>query len=136
MKPERFAGLSLERTTRGLCRGLVRQFRAHPKLLKALDQFLDVQTDPAFREQAVSIVADNTRRGVALLLPFRDRIASRDPEQAITFALLSAVTVIEMHVLHKAALWMRMMPLDDEALAVEAARAMAAYLAAPDPEGR
>jgi AcrR family transcriptional regulator len=136
LKPERFAGMSLERASRAICRGLVRQFRAHPKLLKALDQFLDVQTDAAFREQAVSIVADNTRLAVELLLPFRDRIASRDPEQATTFALLSAVTVIEMHALHKAALWMRMLPLDDEALAVEAARAMTAYLAAPDPEGR
>jgi AcrR family transcriptional regulator len=130
---ERFAGMSLERTLRGLCRGLVRQYRSYPKLLKALDQFLDVQTDVAFREQAVSMIADNTRGAVGLLLPFRDQIASRDPERAITFALLSAVTVIEMQALHSAALWARMLPLDDEALAAEAARAMAAYLASPDP---
>jgi AcrR family transcriptional regulator len=134
LAPEGFADLSLERTLRGLCRGLVRQYRAHPKLLKALDQFLDVQTDAAFREQAVARVADNARLAVERLLPFRDRIASSDPERAITFALLSAVTVIEMQALHSAALWARMLPLDDEALAVEAARAMAAYLTTPAPQ--
>src|SRR3954462_7476904 len=136
LKPERFAGLSLVRMSGALCRGLVRQFRSHPKLLKALDQFLDVQTDATFREQAVSMIADNTRMAVELLLPFRDRIASNDPERAITFALLSAVTVIEMHALHSAALWIRMLPLNDEALAAEAARAMTAYLASSDPEAR
>jgi len=135
LTPERFAGMSLERVSRAVCRGLVRQFRSHPRLLKALDQFLDVQTDAAFREQAISTVADNTRLVVELLLPFRDRIASGDPERAITFALLSAITVIEMHALHSAALWTRMLPLEDEALADEAARAMAAYLTSPDMEG-
>lgn len=133
LKPARFAGMSLERMCLALCRGLVRQFRSYPKLLKALDQFLDVQTDATFCEQAISTVADNTRLVVELLLPFRDRIASADPERAITFAFLSAVTVIEMHALHSAALWARMLPLEDEALAAEAARAMAAYLASPDP---
>jgi AcrR family transcriptional regulator len=134
LAPERFAALSLGRTLRGLCRGLVRQYRAYPKLLKALDQFLDVQADAAFREQALSGIADNARLAVGLLLPFRDRIASDDPERAITFALLSATTVIEMQALHSAALWARMLPLDDEALAVEAARAMAAYLTSPIPQ--
>ena len=130
--PERLAGMTLERTCLALCRGLVRQFRSYPKLLKALDQFLDTQSDAAFRERAVSIIAGNTRLAVELLLQFRHRIASDDPERAITFALLSAVTVIEIHTLHSGALWARMLPLDDEALAVETARGMAAYLAAPD----
>ena len=134
LNPERFESMSLERVLRGVCRGLVRQYRSYPILLKALDQFLDVQTDAAFREQAMTMIADNARLAVELLLPFRERIAARDPERAITFALLSAITVIEMNALQSTTLWTKMMPLDDEALAVEAARAMAAYLASPDPE--
>jgi AcrR family transcriptional regulator len=133
LTPERFVGRSLERVLFAVCRALVRQFRTYPKLLKALEQFLDVQTDASFHEQAVSIIADNTRRMVELLLPFRDRIASADPERAITFALLSAITVIEAQALHSADLWTRLMLLDDDALAAEAARAMMAYLASPDP---
>lgn len=135
LKLERFAGMSLEEISCAVCGALVRQFRSYPRLLKALDQFLDVQTDATFREEAISTVADNTRLVVELLLPFRDRIASEDPERAITFALLSAVTVIEVHALHSAALWTRMLPLDDEALAAEAARAMVAYLTSPGPKG-
>jgi AcrR family transcriptional regulator len=135
LRPERYAGRSLEEVLRGVCRGLVRQYRAYPKLFKALDQFLDVQTDAAFRDRAVSMIADNMRRIVELVMPFRDRIASPDPERAITFALLSAATIIEVQVLHAAALWARMLPLDDEALAAETARAIGAYLASPDPDG-
>lgn len=133
---ERFAGMTLEAASRAVCRALVRQYRARPALLKALDQFLDLQPDAAFREQAISTVADNVRMVVGLLLPFREHIASADPERAITFALLSAVTVIETHILHAAALWTRMLPLDDDALSAEAARAMAAYLTAPQRENR
>jgi AcrR family transcriptional regulator len=136
LDPERFAGMTLQTAAHAICRALVRQYRARPRLLKALDQFLDLQSDAAFREHATSTVADNVRMVVGLLLPFRERIASADPERAITFALLSAVTVIETHVLHSAALWTRMLPLDDEALAAEAARAMAAYLTAPEGEDR
>ncbi len=134
LNPDRFAGMSLERLSHTLCRALVRQFRSHPKLLKALDQFLDLQEDETFREQAISTVTDNMRLVIELLLPFGDRIASRDPERAIIFALLSAITVIEMRALHSAALWTRMLPLDDEALALEAARAMTAYLTSPQSE--
>ena len=59
----------------------------------------------------------------------RRQIAAADPERAITFALLGATTIIEAHKQHKPLLWSRMLPLDDEALAVETAQAMAAYLA-------
>src|SRR5437868_13737297 len=34
LKAERLVGMGLERTSRALCRGLVRQFRSYPKLLK------------------------------------------------------------------------------------------------------
>ena len=128
LAPQRFEGRSLEQVLLAICRALVLQFRAHPMLLKALDQFLEVQSDAAFRNAAISAIAENTRRLVELLLPFRDRIVATDPERAVIFALLSAITVIEEHVLHASPIWARLLPLDDEALAVEAARAMAAYL--------
>jgi AcrR family transcriptional regulator len=134
LAPERFQGLGLERTLLAACRGLVRQFRSHPRLLKALDQYLEVQPDQAFHDRAVALIADNMRRLIEVVLLFRDRIGAADPERAAAFAVLSAVTVIEAHALHSAALWARMLPLDDEALAAEAARAAAAYLAASDAE--
>jgi AcrR family transcriptional regulator len=133
LPPERFHRLSLDEALRKVGRALVVQYRGRTGLLKALDQYLEVQTDAAFRERAVGLIEANTRRVIDALLPFRDRIAAADPERAITFALLSAVTVIEVHKLHDPLLWRRMLPLDDDALAEETARAMAAYLTGSRP---
>jgi AcrR family transcriptional regulator len=133
---DRFEGRTLDEALQALGRALVTQYRGHTGLLKALDQFLEVQADAQFRERALGLMEANFRRVIEALLPFRDRIAAADPERAITFALLSAMTVIEAHKLHDPLLWTRLLPLDDDALATETARAMAAYLIAqvsPDP---
>jgi AcrR family transcriptional regulator len=129
---DRFQGVSLRAALNALGRALVAQYRGTMGLLKALDQFLEAQTDEAFRHKALDIIEANMRRLIEALLPFRDEISAADPERAITFALLNAVTLVELHKLHNPLLWQRMMPLDDEALAGEAARAMAAYLALRD----
>jgi AcrR family transcriptional regulator len=128
LPPERFAGLSLDAALRVVARGLVAQYRGRTGLLKALDQYLEVQADAAFRDQAVGMIQANIQRVIGTLMPFRDRIATADPERAITFALLSAITLIEVHKLHDSPVWQRMLPLNDDALAAETARAMAAYL--------
>jgi AcrR family transcriptional regulator len=135
LTPERFAGMSLEEALHVVTRGLVRQYRAHTSVLKALQQFLDNRSDAVFQERAVTLTAGNLQRLVEALLAHRGRIASPDPERAITFALLSAITVIEIHTLRAPALWRRMLDLDDAELAVEAARTMAAYLMSPDASG-
>jgi AcrR family transcriptional regulator len=124
----RLQALTLEAALLAVSRGLVAQYRGRTRLLKALDQYLEVQADAAFRERAVSIIAANLRLLIAALVPFHDRIAAVDPERSVTFALLSAITLIEAHKLHNSPLWDRLLPLDDDALASEAARAMAAYL--------
>ncbi|HEY1605232.1 MAG TPA: helix-turn-helix domain-containing protein [Allosphingosinicella sp.] len=124
----RFEGRSLDEALQVLGRALVTQYRGRTGILRALDQFIDVQEDVEFRERALGLIEANFRRAIDALLPFRDRIAAADPERAITFALLSAATVIEVHKLQGALLWSRMLPLDDESLAEETARAMAAYL--------
>ncbi len=126
--PDRFEGLSLDDALRALGHVLVAQYQGHTGLLKALDQFLEVQVDEAFRERAVDLIESNMRRLVETILPFQDEIAAEDPERAVTFALLGAATLVEVHKLHNPLLWRRMLPLDDDALAVEAARTMAAYL--------
>jgi AcrR family transcriptional regulator len=128
---DRFEGRSLDEALHALARALVAQYRGRAGLLKALDQFLEVQTDAEFRERAVGLIEANFRRAIDALLPFRDRIKAADPERAITFALLSAATVIEVNKLHDSPLWGRMLPLDDDALAAETARTMTAYLTLP-----
>src|SRR5262249_250474 len=131
LPPERFQGVGLDAALHAVARALVAQYRGRTGLLKALDQFLEVQTDADFRERAVGLVEANLRRVIDALLFFRDEIGACDPERAVTFALLSATTVIEAHKLHSPLLWRRMLPLDDDTLAAETARAMAACLGAP-----
>ncbi len=130
LPPDRFQGLGLDQALHAVGRALVAQYRGRAGLLKALDQFLEVQSDEAFRERSIGLIEANLRGVVEALLPFQDRIAAEDPERAIVFALLSATTVIEVNKLHTPLLWRRMLPLDDNALATEAAKAMAAYLTA------
>ena len=125
---DRFKGRSLEEAVHALCRALVAQYRGRTRLMKALDQFVELQGDNGFRERVVNLSEASLRLIIHALLPFKDRIAATDPERAITFALLSAVTLIEVHKLHESPLWKHMLPLDDDALAEETARTMAAYL--------
>ena len=129
LPPNRFQGLSLDAALQALSYALVAQYRGRTGLLKALDQFLEIQTDEVFQQRAMDLVEANMRRLIETLLPFRNRVAAPDPERAITYALLSATTLIEVHKLHVPLLWRRMLPLDDDALAAETARTMAAYLA-------
>lgn len=79
----------------------------------------------------MDLVEANMRRVIDTLTLFRDDIVATDPERAITFAVLSAATLIEVHKLHVPLVWRRMLPLEDHALAAEAARTMAAYLRLP-----
>ena len=129
LPPDRFQAASLDEALQALSRALVAQYQGRTTLLRALDQYLEAQTDERFRDRAVDMIESNMRQVALTLLPFRDRIPAADPERAITFALLSATTLIEVHKLHNPLLWRRMLPLDDDALAREAARMMAAYLA-------
>lgn len=128
LAPGRLLGLTLEAALQALARGLVAQYRGRTGLLKALDQYLEVQTDKEFRERAISLIEVNLRLVVTALMPFRDRVAAPDPERAITFALLSATTLIEAHKLHGSPVWRRVFPLDDDELAAEVGRMMVAYL--------
>src|ERR1700761_8417469 len=100
LPPDLFQGRSLEDALRALSRALVAQYRGRTGVLKALDQFVDLQADEAFREHAVDVTEASTRTLVATLLPFGSQVAAENPERAITFALLSAITLIEMHKLH------------------------------------
>ena len=124
----RFRGKSLEDALHALGRALVAQYRGRTGLLKALDQFLEFHADADFRKRATDLIEANIELIVEALLPFRNQIAAADPHRAITFALLSAITLVEVHKLHDPLLWTQMLPLDDDALAQEAARSMAAYL--------
>jgi len=61
--------LTLDQALLALCRGLVAQYGGRTGLLKALDQYLEVQADAAFRERAVSLIEANLRLIIGALIP-------------------------------------------------------------------
>ncbi|KQV56250.1 MULTISPECIES: TetR/AcrR family transcriptional regulator [unclassified Caulobacter] len=129
LSPERLSGLTLDIALGAVARALVAQYNGRAKLLRALDQYLEAQSGTDFSERALDLIEANLRLLVGALAPFGDSIDAADPERAITFALLSGVTIVEAHKLYNPLLWRRMLPLDDKGLAEETTRAMAAYLA-------
>jgi len=135
LAPERFADLTFEAALHAIARALLRQYRDRPILLTALDQFMDSDSDTDFKDRAVTLIAANFSRLVEALMSYRAHIRAADPERAITFALLTAIAVTEVHALNPPALWQRMLPMDDGALTVETARTMAAYLTSPGAPG-
>jgi AcrR family transcriptional regulator len=131
LAPERFANLSFEAALHAVARALLRQYRDRPILLTALDQFMGSDSDTDFKDRAVTLIAANFSRLVEALMSYRAHITAADPERAITFALLTAIALTEVHALNPPALWQRMLPMDDGALTAETARTMAAYLTSP-----
>jgi AcrR family transcriptional regulator len=106
----------------------VQQYRERPGLLRALTRFVENDTDPAFRAQALALTAQNLERIIDLLYAFRAEIRHRDPRRAIRFAMLTMATVIEVRALESVSMWHEVLPLSDTALQAELTRTILAYL--------
>lgn len=108
---------------------LFRQYRQHPRLLRALVRFMESDGDAAFLAEARAIVAGNLELLVEPLLVFEDGIGHGDPRTALRFAMLQAVTSIEAIALEPYSLWHTAVAATDEELAQRFADAFVAYLA-------
>ncbi|MGO9340759.1 MAG: TetR/AcrR family transcriptional regulator [Terracidiphilus sp.] len=131
LRPETFAGMTLETVARALVRAMVRQFRVQPGLLGALQHFLQYHPDLDFRECALEMIAGNYGRIAGALMLFRDRITHAHPERAALFAILSAITVIQARTLENDSVWEKVAALDDRELEAEVTDLMVAYLTRP-----
>ena len=131
LTPEVFAGMTLEAITRALIHAMVRQFRMHPGLLKALEDFLEHHPDVVFRERVLGLIAENYGRIAGVLLLCRDRMTHANPERAALFAILTAVTVIQARTLENDSVWEKVAALDDKELELEATDLVVAYLTRP-----
>jgi AcrR family transcriptional regulator len=121
-----------DRTLEGVVAGLVamtlQQYRSHPGLMRALTRFIEQDSDKTFRSNALAIVADNYRRMVDLLLTFRDEITHPQPRRAITFALLTMATIIEVRALEPVSMWDELLPMSDRELKKDVATIVLAHL--------
>jgi AcrR family transcriptional regulator len=121
-------GATLADSAAALMRLSFAQYRQYPGLMRALTRFIDTDDDPQFVATARAIVADNLNLAVQCLLAHRDEIRHTDPERALQFAALHAITSIEAIALGPVSLWHSVLPASDEALADQLTRSFVAYL--------
>lgn len=125
---ESFKNPTLEIVARELMRALIAQNRVYRKLLHAFKRFSENDTDERFRDDVLALSAGNFEVLIDLLLHFRSEITHPNPKLAITLGLASATTAIEERALGTVTLWHRFLPLSDDELKEELARAFVAYL--------
>jgi hypothetical protein len=80
----------------------------------------------------LAIVAENYERIIAMLLAFRSQMTHPNPRRAITFALLTMATIIEVRALERVSMWHDLMPISDRQLQIEIKRNFLAYLCSPE----
>lgn len=102
--------------------------------MRALTRFIETDADAEFRSRALGVVASNFDVMVDLLLTFRGQIPLPDPRRAITFALLTMATLIEVRALEQVSLWQELLPMSDRELQHDVTRAVLAYLRGPETE--
>jgi AcrR family transcriptional regulator len=119
---------TLEETSERIIAAFLRQYRAHPRLLRALSQFMTKYADTEFTKETNRLISANLRLVVSVLLHHRDSIRHSNPQRAALFALLSALSTIEMAVLMPQSLWQTALPLSDKLFCAEVTRSLIAYL--------
>jgi AcrR family transcriptional regulator len=128
MMEKLFLRPTLAETAERIIAAFLQQYRAHPRLLRALTQFMEKHTDSEFANEANRLIAANVRLFAALLLHHRDSIRHSNPQRAALFALLSALSTIEMAVFAPQSLWQTALPLSDKLFCAEVTRSLIAYL--------
>ena len=128
LDPERWEAAGVAGILRSVIPFLVGIFRERKGLMRAF--VLRHYTDAAFREQRDRLTDYVADKLAALLLARRDEIGHPDPEMAARFGLGLVFDGIQSAVLFDEP---RGVPMGDDRLAAELARAYLAYLGVPDP---
>ncbi len=128
MRIESFKDATLEGVAGALVSAVLKQYRVSPGVIRALLRFIEDDTDKAFRKRTLAIISSNFERIIEVLLTFRAQIAHRNPRRAVTFALLSMVTAVEVRTLEEVSLWRELLPISDRELHRELTRGLLAYL--------
>jgi hypothetical protein len=129
LRIEAFPDKTLEGVVRALVDAIIGQYVRYPGLMRALIRFTENDSDESFRRQALEAVRGNFTAGVDLLLEhFGSEIKHAEPKHAITFALLSAATIIEERAIEEISLWHTLLPVSDAQLNEDVTRMILAYL--------
>jgi AcrR family transcriptional regulator len=119
---------SLEETVGCFIGLLFLQYRTHPKLLQALEQFVTKDDDAQFTSEARRLSGANVDETASMFLTFQSEIDHADPRQALRFAILNATTSTRTIAFGPSSLWHDMFPGAEDALATELVRTFISYL--------
>lgn len=128
---DRFKTKTLEGVVESIAGMILRQYRSHPGLMKALLRFVENDSDEAFREKVLAINAANFEPLIGVLMTFKDEIRHTEPRRAILFALLGMGTIVEARTMESVSMWNQLLPLSDDEMKRELARNFNAYLRSP-----
>ncbi len=128
MRIESFKDRTLEGVVSALVTAVIKQYHMYPGVLKALNRFVDRDTDEAFKAKGVAIVSGNFKAVVEVLLTCRAEIVHPNARRAITFGLLGVVTSVEARALEEVSMWHHLLPISDRELQKELTRSFLAYL--------
>jgi AcrR family transcriptional regulator len=126
----RWAGQPLAARVRGLTKMAVSAYRERRGLLRAV-ALLARSRPKQVAKSALRERDDQYRAAAALLLECRAEIRHPDPERAVQAGILMVLAACRDKVLFAEAPHPASVPLDDEQLSLELARALYAYLAHP-----
>ena len=119
---------SLAATVEGVTAILLKHFREHPQLLRALNRMIEMEPESAFANEAMRHMTIHVEHAGEVLLAHRESIRHPDPERAVRFAVFSATGAIELAALDQNSLWRVALPPSDKAFLAEISRQMLAYL--------
>jgi AcrR family transcriptional regulator len=119
---------SLEETVGCFVGLLFLQYRTHPKLLQALEQFVAKDDDAQFTSEARRLSSANVDETASMFLTFQSEINHADPRLALRFAILNATTSIRTIAFGPSSLWHDLFPGTEDALATELVRNFISYL--------
>ncbi len=119
---------TLAETVEALTSTLLKGHRDRPQWLRSLNRMIEADPDSPFAAEARQRLPTTLVPAAQALLAHRDSIRHPDPERAARFAVLSAVSAIELAAGDGNSLWHVTLPLSEKAFSAELSRQMMAYL--------
>jgi AcrR family transcriptional regulator len=113
-------------------------YRASAALLRAVRQFVQSRANTPFYRKIIKLEMRSFRYLVDLFLVHRKEVKHRDPESAVSFAIITLTsTLIELLLVdHDMKNWQLVIPRDDQFLKRELLRSFLSYLGVEQKPGR